>query len=198
MEIDRGHPLTDLFTDLRHERSATWIALDGLSEAESEELLRDRAGRPIAAPLVQALHRETDGNPFFLEEMLRHLEETNAAALHQLERGATLDRADLDLPDTIRNLVVRRVRRLPEPVIGALSAAAVVGVEFDVALVALLLRRPTAEILDDLDQATTAGLVVEDTNTIGRYLFSHALVRQALYSELTTSDGRSCTTTSAW
>src|SRR4051794_18715220 len=107
VELPRGHTVADLLADLRREPSVSWIPLRGLSATETEDLLTSRAGQLLDARLVEVLHHETDGNPFFLEELLRHLRETEATAL--LERGNdALEVDDLDLPDTIRDVVGRR------------------------------------------------------------------------------------------
>ena len=116
VDVPRGHTIADLLADLRREPSVTWIPLSGLSEDESQELPRTRAGRDVGARLVGALHHETDGNPFFLEELLRHLDETDGSALLDDDVTAGLDVDDLELPDTIRDVIVRRLRRLPGPV----------------------------------------------------------------------------------
>src|SRR5207237_6131739 len=90
------------------------VTLAGPSEEESGGLLRELAGRDVARPLVTALHRETDGNPFFLEELMRHLSETDG--LSRIESGGArpIDFGELDLPDGVREVVARRLRRLPD------------------------------------------------------------------------------------
>jgi predicted ATPase len=84
----------------------------------------------------------------------------------------------------VRDVVERRLRRLPGPVKDALRFAAVVGFEFDVGLLGRIVHRPVEEILDALDQATDARLVREDPARMGRYAFSHALIRQTVYQDL--------------
>jgi class 3 adenylate cyclase len=187
VDLARGHPLVDLLADLRREPSASWLSLVGLTVAESEALLRNRAGRDVAPGLVSALHNETGGNPLFLEELLSHLRETDAVALLEATATSVFDVRSLDLPDTVRDVVLRRLRRLPSSVGDAMTAAAVIGADFDVSVLARSAEQPVAELLDALDQATAAGLVVEDAAHPGRYSFSHALIRQAIYFDLATA-----------
>ncbi len=186
VEVHDRQPLADLLAHMRRERSTAWIALDGLSEDESEELVRSRAGRPVPVPLVKALHEGTDGNPLFLEEMVRHLQETGAPVF-ELGDGEDVDLDELDLPDTIRDVVSMRVRSLPPSVHDPVSAAAVVGSTFEASLIAQVLAQPISRVLDALDHAAAAGLVVEDPDRVGRYSFSHTLVRQALYLGMVSS-----------
>jgi hypothetical protein len=184
LEQDRG--LADLFADLRRETSVTSVSLSGLSEADSGELLKSLAGRGLPRSLVRALHGETDGNPFFLEELARHLIETDAALLEPGNaQHVTVD--GLNLPERVREVVARRLRRMPSAVNDVLSIGAVVGTEFDAVLVGRAAEQPASAVLEVLDQATRAGLVHEHASQVGRYTFAHALIRQTLYAGLGTA-----------
>jgi class 3 adenylate cyclase/DNA-binding SARP family transcriptional activator len=187
MELARDHPLADLVADFRREPFVAWIGLDGLSEAESRTLLEGQAGVEIASSLSAVLHDETGGNPLFLEELLRHLIETDRVPLGEADGAHSIDFAALDLPAGVRDVVARRVRRLPEPVNDVLGLAAVIGVEFDAALIGQAAQRPTGDVLESLDQATDARLVRERPGRMGQYAFSHALIRQTVYQELRTA-----------
>jgi class 3 adenylate cyclase len=188
MELAREHPLTKLVTDLRREPFVTWLGLAGLSEVESRTLLQGLARGAVGASLSAALHRETGGNPLFLEELLRHLIETDRAHLGDGETEEAVDLASFDVPEGVRDVVARRLRRLPSPVNDVLSVAAVIGVEFDAALIARTTAEgPIEDVFDALDQATEARLVRDDPRRLGRYAFSHALIRQAVYKALGTA-----------
>ncbi|HMF83679.1 MAG TPA: AAA family ATPase, partial [Acidimicrobiia bacterium] len=187
MELARDHPLAKLVADLRREPFVTWVGLAGLSEAESRTLLERVSPDEVDASVIAALHRETGGNPLFLEELLRHLIETDGAPLRDGETGPAMDLAPLDLPESVRDVVARRLRRLPEPVNDVLGVAAVIGVEFDAPLIGRAAQQPTKDVLDALDQATDARLVREDPGRLGWYAFSHALIRQAVYGALGTA-----------
>jgi class 3 adenylate cyclase len=184
VELARGHPLADLLADLHREPFATRVVLHGLSVTESAALLRGVAGHDVATPLVEALHQETGGNPFFLEELFRHLIETGALSRTDVDGARGVDLGTLDLPVSVRDVVVRRLNRLSSPVDDVLSVAAVVGPDFRAALVGRALDVPTEEVLESLDEAVAAGLVADDPAEMGRYSFSHALIRHTLYTEL--------------
>ncbi len=187
MELAKDHPLADLVADLRREPLVTWIGLDGLSEAETNALLQSLAQDDVGSSLSAALHRETGGNPLFLEELLRHLMETHRVSLGQRDGVPPIDLDALDLPVGVRDVVARRLRRLPGPVNDVLSLAAVIGFEFDASLVSRAVGRPVEEVLDALDQATAARLVRHDPAQVGRFAFSHALIRQTVYQALGTA-----------
>jgi DNA-binding SARP family transcriptional activator len=180
MELAPDHPLADLVADLRREPAVTWVALDGLSEEETRTLLQGLAQDDVGSAFSAALHRETGGNPLFLEELLRHLMETHRLPLGESESAL----ADIELPAGVRDVVARRLRRLPDPVNDVLSLAAVVGFEFDAPLVGRAVERSPDEVLDALDQATDARLVRSVPGRVGRYAFSHVLIRQTVYQAL--------------
>jgi predicted ATPase len=131
------------------------------------------------------VHRETDGNPFFLSEVLRFLAETGAIyqdAAGQWMPGESL--APLALPDSVREVVGGRVARLGDRAERSLSIAAVIGRRFDFDLLARATRFPEDEILDILEAATVAALVREVAGPPGHYIFAHALIRHTIYESL--------------
>jgi len=152
-------------------RVASVVPLDGLGVAEVERLVADRQGDPL---LVPKLHRTTDGNPFFVEELVRYVAEQGGGAA--LERG--------ELPDTVRDTIGRRLLRLPDATRRALGIAAVVGMEFEVALVAAAAGRSLTAIDAALDPAREARVVVDRPNAVGTSRFRHALLRHVLYDAL--------------
>jgi class 3 adenylate cyclase len=117
--------------------------------------------------LARALASVTGGNPFFLIEALRHVDES----------GGRWDPSTL--PQGVREAVSRRLSRLPAETNKALAAAAVVGSRFALDLVE---RVVDDDLVDAFDEACKAGIVVEEPG--GRYRFNHAIVRQSLLAEL--------------
>jgi class 3 adenylate cyclase/tetratricopeptide (TPR) repeat protein len=183
VELERGHPLADLLADLRREPSVTKVTLGGLSAVESGHLLRRLAGRDLAPSVVTALHDETSGNPFFLEELMRHLVEGEQVP----DELAVADFRALGLPESVREVVARRLRRLPETVNDVLDLAAVVGRQFDAVLLGRAADRPVDAVLGALDRAVEAGVLQADPAVIGRYVFAHALIRQTVNAGLGTA-----------
>ena len=189
-DLDRAHPLSNALADLRRMRGATRIALSGLDNDGVTELLTLAGGHELdAAELAYAalLQRETEGNPFFFGEVLRHLIETGA--LVQVDGrwkvATALDEAGL--PEGVREVVGRRLSDLPSATNAVLGAASVLGREFDVGLLSKVVDQPVSSILEALEPAENARLIGEVVGHAGRYSFSHALVRTVLVDELGTN-----------
>ncbi|GAA2893106.1 BTAD domain-containing putative transcriptional regulator [Streptosporangium fragile] len=151
-----GGALADAFEALAR-RQALRLPLAGLSADELAELTP-------AGTDVRALRDRTDGNPFFVTELVRYLSAGSTG------RGA--------LPLGVRDVVLGRVSRLPGPAADLLRVAAVAGREFDLAVVAEAAGLGLDEALDRLEPAMTAALVGEGRP--GRFRFVHALVQEAL------------------
>ncbi|OBH49958.1 hypothetical protein A5686_14895 [Mycobacterium sp. E2479] len=164
-DLDRAHPLAATLADLHRDRTADRIALSGLDEEDVTAYVVE-AGYDDEE-LARALASVTGGNPFFLIEALRHVDES----------GGHWDPGTL--PQGVREAVSRRLTRLPAETNKALAAAAVVGSRFGLELVERVVE---ADLVDAFDEACKAGIVIEESS--GHYRFNHAIVRQSLLAEL--------------
>ncbi|HYZ68086.1 MAG TPA: BTAD domain-containing putative transcriptional regulator [Mycobacterium sp.] len=164
-DLDRSHPLAAMLADLHRDGSAHRLALGGLDEDDVTAYVTE-AGYDDEE-LARALASVTGGNPFFLIEALRHVDES----------GGRWDPSTL--PQGVREAVSRRLSRLPTETNKALAAAAVVGSRFALELVE---RVVDGDLVDAFDEACKAGIVIEEPG--GRYRFNHAIVRQSLLAEL--------------
>lgn len=186
-DLGRGDALTLLLADLHREANIARIALHGLEDTEIIDLLVAAAGHDLdddGVGLAHALRRETDGNPFFTAELLRHLGESGGIVQNDDGRWVLAGELDeLGLPSSVRDVVGRRVERLGEEPLRLLTLASVIGRGFDIELLALLADADEDELLDHLDAAVAAALLAE-SDTAGRYRFTHALTRHSLYDEL--------------
>jgi DNA-binding SARP family transcriptional activator len=167
----------EALADLRRERLVTEVQIAGLSEAETAELVQARTGEVPSESFAQALHVETEGNPLFIEEIVRHLMEAGVHAAqatpHELQR--------FGLPEGVKQVIAQRLARLGEQAVEWLRVAAVVGRDFDAGLLERVISLDEDQFLDALDEAVAAGLVVEALGRPGHYSFSHALIRETLY-----------------
>jgi DNA-binding SARP family transcriptional activator len=189
-EVGRGDPLVALLADLRsgaHSECIHHLELLGLDEIDVSTFIEAASGRTMHESedaLVSTLHRRTGGNPFFLSEILRHLVETGALS----PDGDSPEEAplrDTHIPDAARDVVLRRIARLSGNAQSVLTVAAVVGLEFDLGLVAAVSDVDPDALLATMDEAAAACIVEE--RGLERFSFAHALVQAALYGGLTES-----------
>lgn len=184
-DFDRAHPLAAVVADLRRTTGVERIALSGLDVDGVTRLVAGAAGYELddaGTTFARTIQEETEGNPFFVGEILRHLRETGAVVERGGRWGARGAMSDLGIPEGIREVVGRRLDRLSQTANAALSTAAVVGRAFDLALVAAVAQLDEDDVVAALDEAVLARLV-EETG-VGHYRFAHALVRSTLYDEL--------------
>jgi DNA-binding SARP family transcriptional activator len=182
-ETGRGHPLTALLADLRRQPGVERMHLDGLGESAVAELLHGAApgDSPVDAALARAIHAETEGVPFFVLEVLRHLIETGT--LRSPDARSHLE--EVGLPEGVREVMGRRLSRLDGATVEVLRIAAVVGAEFDPAVVRAAGGFDEDTVLDALEEAGEARLIVEVGGWTPRYRFAHALVRATVLDALT-------------
>lgn len=174
-DLDRTLPLTPIVAELRRERLCDRIHLDGLAPEDVSALVEALAG-DAASSLAATLHADTGGNPFFVREILGHLVETGRI-------GEGTVPGELDIPHSVREVVGQRLTRLSDACRELLTLASVLG-EFSETVAARILGVDRAGMLARLDEATVAGVLVE--TGLGRYAFSHALVRETLAAQLDT------------
>jgi DNA-binding SARP family transcriptional activator len=167
---DGGERLDETLAVLAR-RSPERVALSGLAPADVAELVAAVHGGPVDADVVAALADRTDGNPFYVRE---------SARLWQSE-GALVALAEV--PEGVRDVLRRRLARLPPAAVSVLRVAAVVGREADVDVLLEAADTDADATLDALETGVVAGLLGEPAP--GRVRFAHALVRDTLYADLT-------------
>lgn len=187
-ELSAGHPLSDTLASLRREAAVDRIDLVGLADLEIIEIMEHVAGHTMdqtGVDLALALRRETDGNPFFTTELLRHLGESGL--VYRDEAGRWVPSEDLyekGLPQSVREVVGQRVDRLGNATRRVLSQAAVIGRDFDIAVLAPVADMAEDELLDVMDASVQAGLLTEVEGMVDRFSFFHALTQHTLYEDL--------------
>ena len=155
------------------------ITLTGFGAAEVDDFLRRAADLTPQTAVVDELLRVTDGNPFFLDEMVRMLRLEGTLEDEHLDAVAT------KLPDEVREVIRRHLRPLTDDDRRLLAIAAVLGREFDVATLQVAAELSADRVLERLESAHAAGLVDEIAGSVGRYRFVHVLIRETLYGDLT-------------
>jgi predicted ATPase len=187
-DVARGHPLASVLADLRRLPSVTRLAIAGLDAQEVRDLVEQAGGNELdetGEGFARLVADESAGNPFFVGELLRHLVESGVLVQRDGRWTSDLTVDQLGIPEGIREVVGRRLSRLGDDTDEVLRAAAVIGYEFDLDLVAAVTARTPDATLDALEAAVAAGLVIEVG--VDRFRFAHALVRQTLHEELSSS-----------
>lgn len=186
VDLSDDHPLRDLLVDLHREPHVLRMDLRGLETADVAELLRGDSEQPLETAddrLVRALEAGTNGNPFFITELVRSMVESGTVVTAD-GRWQLTDGADVgaQLPVSIAETFAGRVRRMGEPVQRCLRAAAVLGVEFDFDLLSEVTDDPVAA--DAVDKAVSDAVLIEVPGEPPQFRFSHALMQRYLYREL--------------
>ena len=158
------------------------VRLPGIDDADTAALARGLVGRELPPELLALVRREAAGNPFFVQELLRHLDETGSTGLLALLRS--------EVPTAAREVIGHRLARLGDDCRRLLTIGAVVGREFDLAPLEQVSTLPPGSVVAALDEATAAGLLVELPGAAERFAFAHALVHRTLLERLTRTHRR--------
>ena len=185
VELDVGRPWAKVLESLVRERLATRIALRRLPEEDIAALLEALGGPDPPAALARTVYRETEGNPFFVEEVFQHLKEEGRLFDAEGRWRTDLDTGELQVPEGVRLVIGRRLERVSDDVRKALTVAAVVGRNFDLGVLEAASGIDGDTLLDALEEAERAQLVTSTASRREiRYTFSHELIRQTLQQNL--------------
>jgi class 3 adenylate cyclase len=193
VELDRTHPLAEVLASLRRESFYHRVLLRGLPESDviawltalAEDDADDEAMAARRA-LAEALFRETEGNPFFISEVLTHLVEEGKLYREAGQwRSNVSSPSELGIPEGVREVVGRRLSRVSDTCNRMLTLASAMPAGFTWELLRALSDEEEDVLLDTLDEALAARLVHERSGPgTATYEFTHALIRQTLYGEL--------------
>ena len=183
VEIGPDHPLSGLLATLTREAIGEHVSLPAMSQSEVSRLVEMVAATPPDPDLVDAIWRETDGNPFFVTQITRLLVAEGSMAG---QTGLNLDILSR-VPEGVRATVHRRLAGLSDDCRRVLRTGAVVGREFDLRLVACVSGVGSSRAAVALDEAASARLVGIVSNDY-RFRFRHNLTRQATYETLGESE----------
>ena len=187
-DLSRTRPLAEALADFRRERAFERIALRGLAEDEIVALLERAATHDVGGAgraLARALSQTTEGNPFFIEQILGNLIDTGRLVLRDGRWVLDSRIEDLGIPEGVVEAIGRRLSRLSESCNKTLAAASVLGRDFEIDILTRVVERDADEVLGAIEEAIQVGLVRElSARGHAACTFSHALVQQALYEEL--------------
>jgi len=173
-----GQRLTEMLAEVAREPVARRLSLGGLSKREVAEYVELTASEIASPELVAALHEEAEGNPLFVGEIVRLL------AVEGVGSQVTAD-IRLAIPQTVRDVIARRLAHLSEECNRVLVLASVIGREFALDALARLSGVSADQLLDTLDEAMAARVVADVPGGPGQLRFAHVLIRDTLYEGLT-------------
>ncbi len=185
VELEPGHLLARTVNALARRHALQRIRLQRLSPAGISVMVGALAEQEPPEELVRLIDSETEGNPFFVEEVFLHLRESGRLLDRSghLNAGASLD--EIDVPESVRLVIGERLERLSAGARAALTAAAVVGRVFDPEIAAAVGELDPGELAAGLGEAERARLV-SAPGSGERMAFSHELIRQTLLADAST------------
>ena len=157
-------------------RQARHMPLRGLERKDADRLVELLHRRQPPSAVLDAIYRATEGNPFYIDELIRLLDVEGA-----LERDPP---GPLPIPAGVRETIRRRLEPLPDEALDVLRAAAVIGTQFQLPLVAALTGLTTDRLVEIFSRAADLGTIAATPVIMGSYSFAHALVRETLYEEI--------------
>lgn len=183
-ELHRRHPLTSLLAYLTRERLYDEIRLEPLSREALGEMLETMLGRPVSGRFIDVIESHSEGNPFFIEEIVKSLIQNGQLdmLIQGMEQGKSINH--LAIPASIKESILTRIAGFDEATTEVLYYAAIVGRRFDFDLLLRLLDMEEAELLRIIDTLVANHIVVEVPDDEDRYRFRHALIREALYDDM--------------
>ena len=185
MELSRRHPLSVTLGGLTRERLFQRVLLRGLNQEDVGRFIELVSGLTPQSGMVEAVHRQTEGNPLFVTEVVRLLVQEGELSP---ERAGQRDSWSVRIPEGVREVIGRRLDRLSERCNETLTIASVIGREFTLEHLWPLIEDMTEDrLLEVLEEALAARVIEELPQSVGRYQFTHALIQETLAEELSTT-----------
>jgi tetratricopeptide (TPR) repeat protein/predicted Ser/Thr protein kinase len=184
VELDEALPLQEMLIELNRERLASRLKLTRFDKGETRDLLATIFQDEITDEFLEGIYGETEGNPFFIEEVCKSLVEEGKLYFEDGEWHRP-DMVDLDIPQSVRVAVQSRLAKLSDPVQDSLRMAAILGREFDFDTLSAASDLDEDELIDTLEEADRAQLIDEISGQSGgTFRFAHALISTTLVEGL--------------
>jgi DNA-binding CsgD family transcriptional regulator len=193
VDLSRRHPLSQILGELTKDRLFQRVLLRGLDQEDVGRFMELASGITPPHELVEVVHQQTEGNPLFVTEVVRLLvQEGSLASEYDQER----QNWSMRIPQSVREVIGRRLDRLSARCNQVLTIASVIGREFSFQQLEHLMDDPSAgsgqgmsgdRLLEVLEEALAARVVEELPQSVGCYQFCHTMVQQTLLEELSTT-----------
>jgi DNA-binding winged helix-turn-helix (wHTH) protein/tetratricopeptide (TPR) repeat protein len=184
-ELEVSPALAKTLEDLLRGHLAHRLRLQRLSPDEVAEMLTHLSGMSPPAKVVTEIYDETEGNPFFVEELFLHFKEENRLYDASGHFRSDLRIGELDAPQSVRMVVGRRLARLSDPTRKCLGTMAAIGRSFSFEVLQAAITTDADSLLESVAEAERAGLIFSSEKSgKARFEFSHELIRQAVLRSL--------------
>ena len=160
------------------------MALRGLTAPALKQILAGMGGGEPPAELVEAIHERTEGNPFFVTELINHLDAEGTLFGPDGVWRPAVPKEEWDIPESVRVVIQRRLGSLERTTRKVLTVASVVGNEFAYDTLEALAEVPSEGLLDGLEEGIRMGMIEEAEGVAARFHFAHHLTQQTLYDDL--------------
>jgi tetratricopeptide (TPR) repeat protein len=180
-ELDRTHPLAKALVDWNRERLNTRIVLRRFDQNETGDQLGALLGEQVSGEFALAVHRETEGNPFFVEEVLKALIERGSVR-RESGRWRRCGVDELVIPQSVKEAIGHRLNRVSPDTNEVLRVCAILGKVFTFEELASAAGQNEDALLDALDEASGAQLISAGSGD--SFTFTHDKIREVLYEEL--------------
>jgi hypothetical protein len=187
-ETDAARPLAKALDELIHLQVVHRIHLTGLQKDAASAMVRALSGRDVPEYLADLIFKETEGNPFFIEELYRHLDEDGKLYDSAGEFRLDLRSDEIDVPRSVRLVIDRRLARLSSEAQKILSTAGIIGRSFTFGLLEASTGIEAEGLLDRVEEAERTGLINSAVEyPEAKFYFSHELVRRATIDTLSSA-----------
>jgi len=186
VEVDRSHPLSAALAELRRVSSYGRVILRGLNPDEVRRMLESITRESVPWGLAEAVHRQTEGNPLFVQEVVRYLAEEGLITQKEGRWRPTKDTPlEMNIPEGLRDVIGKRLSLLSKECNQLLSVASVIGREFAIETLRAVAGMNEDVFVNNLKEAVQLS-ILEERSQVGvvRYRFTHAFFRQTLYEEM--------------
>jgi ABC-type oligopeptide transport system substrate-binding subunit len=187
VELDEALPFQEMLRDLNRERLATRIKLGRLDKEQTGNLLATLFDEEITPELLEGIYHETEGNPFFVEEVSKALVDSGKLYFEN-GRWYVPDVTELDIPQGVRVAIQSRLSKLSKGELGILQVAALLGREFSYEMLRATAETDEDDLIAALESAERAQLIVElhrpGSSLETTFSFTHALIHSTLRTSM--------------
>ena len=188
----RTHPLSETLRRMSIEKLFNEIWLDRLNEKCTMKMTESLVGKQeLPSEFIKLLYEKSEGNPFFIEEVLRSLVNEGLIQIDSYSWDGKIDTSLIRIPGTIRDLIARRIDSLDDKTKAILRFASIIGNRFNFDVLYKVSDVSEEEVTDAIDVSLEANIIHDDLSSEEEsYKFDHALIREVIYESMSRSRRR--------